>query len=299
MTPMSSGKLTGKTALVTGSSRGIGRAIAQRLAAEGATVAVTARSSMPSQSVRAGVASALPGTIDETIALIENAGGSAFGLAADLEDTDARNRLVDAVLSRTGRIDILVNNAGFADYSAVEEMSLETFDRTVEHYLRTPFVLTKSAVPHMRKQGAGWIVNIGSVTGVAPVRPYREYNKTAGDVIYASMKAALHRFTQGVAAELLNANIAVNCVGPSTAIRTPGAAQLIPNSFPTEPVEYLAETVLAMCHLPAAERTGLVAFSLHYPWSQQLPVHSLDGTKLLPSLEPPASANPHILPAGV
>jgi NAD(P)-dependent dehydrogenase (short-subunit alcohol dehydrogenase family) len=151
----------------------------------------------------------------------------------------------------------------------------------------------------MRKQGAGWIVNIGSVTGIAPVRPYRDYNKTAGDVVYASMKAALHRFTQGVAAELLDANIAVNCVGPSTAVRTPGAAQLIPDNFPTEPVEYLAETVLAMCHRPAAECTGLVAFSLHYPWSQKLPVHSLDGTSLLPSLEPPATANPNILPAGM
>ena len=178
-------------------------------------------------------------------------------------------------------------------------MSLETFDRTVEHYLRTPFVLTKAAVPHMRNQGGGWIVNIGSVTGVAPARPYRDYNKTAGDVIYASCKAALHRFTQGVAAELLDVNIAVNCVGPSTAIRTPGAAQLIPDSFPTEPVEYLAETVLAMCHLPAAERTGLVAFSLHYPCSQQLPVHSLDGTYRLPALEPPAIANPNIQPAGL
>ena len=72
------------------------------------------------------------------------------------------------MLDRTGRIDILVNNAGFADYSLVEDMSLETFDRTVEHYLRVPFVLTKAAVPHMRKQGAGWIVNIGSVTGVGP-----------------------------------------------------------------------------------------------------------------------------------
>jgi NAD(P)-dependent dehydrogenase (short-subunit alcohol dehydrogenase family) len=151
----------------------------------------------------------------------------------------------------------------------------------------------------MAKQGAGWIVNIGSVTGVAPVRPYREYNKASGDVIYASAKAALHRFTQGVAAEVLDANIAVNCVGPSTAIRTPGASQLIPDTFPTEPVEYLAETVLAMCHLPAAQRTGLVAFSLHYPWSQHLPVHSLDGRTVLPPLEPPATANPHILPTGL
>jgi 3-oxoacyl-[acyl-carrier protein] reductase len=291
--------LTGKTALVTGSSRGIGRAIAQRLAAEGATVAVTARSYQASQSTRAGVASTIPGTIDETIALIENAGGMAFGLTADLEDAGARDGLIDAVLDRIGRIDILVNNAGFADYALVEDMSLETFDRTVEHYLRMPFLLTKAVVPHMRNKGAGWIVNIGSVTGVAPVRPYRDYNKTSGDVIYAACKAALHRFTQGVATELLDANIAVNCVGPSTAIRTPGAAHLIPDGFPTEPVEYLAETVLAMCHLPAAERTGLVAFSLHYPWSQRLPVHSLDGKCELPPLEPPATANPNIHAAGI
>ncbi|CAM2764562.1 oxidoreductase [Mycobacterium intermedium] len=293
------GLLCGRTALVTGSSRGIGRAIAQRLAAEGATVVVTARSFEPSSSVRAGVSASLPGTIGETVALIEAAGGRGIGLAADLEDPAQRDGLIDEVLQRAGRIDILVNNAGFADYSLVEDMSLETFDRTVEHYLRIPFVLTKAAVPVMRSQGAGWIVNIGSVTGVAPVRPYRDYNKVAGDVIYASCKAALHRFTQGVAAELVDANIAVNCVAPTSAIRTPGAAQLIPDSFPTEPVEYLAETVLAMCHLPAAERTGLVAFSLHYPWSQGLVVHSLDGKSVLPPLAPPETANPNIRPAGV
>ncbi|MGV0645420.1 SDR family NAD(P)-dependent oxidoreductase [Mycolicibacterium sp. XJ2546] len=292
-------RLAGRTALVTGSSRGIGRAVAQRLSAEGATVVVTARSYQPSTSVRGAAATELPGTIGETIELIEAAGGTAIGIAADLEDPQQRADLVDEVLDRTGRIDILVNNAGFADYALVEGMNMETFDRTVEHYLRVPFVLTRAAIPHMRKQGAGWIVNIGSVTGVAPVRPYREYNKTSGDVVYASMKAALHRFTQGVAAELLDANIAVNCVGPSTAIRTPGASSLIPETFPTEPVEYLAETVLAMCHLPAAERTGLVAFSLHYPWSQKLSVHSLDGRTVLPPLEPPATANPNIKPAGM
>ena len=249
--------------------------------------------------MRGGTTAKLPGTIRETVDLIEAAGGQAFAVAADLENAEARGGLVDAVLDRAGRIDILVNNAGFADYSPVDEMSLETFDRTVEHYLRTPFVLTKGVVPHMRKQGGGWIVNIGSVTGVAPVRPYREYNKTSGDVVYASCKAAIHRFTQGVAAELLDANIAVNCVGPSTAVRTPGASSLIPETFPTEPVEYLAETVLAMCHLPAAERTGLVAFSLHYPWSQRLQVHTLDGKGELPPLEPPVTANANILPAGL
>jgi 3-oxoacyl-[acyl-carrier protein] reductase len=273
--------------------------VAQRLAAEGATVAVTARSLEPSPSSRGGSAETLPGTIDETIAMIEHGGGQAFGIAADLEDPAQRAGLVEQVVERTGRIDILVNNAGFADYSTIETMSMEIFDRTVEHYLRTPFVLTKSAIPHMRRGGGGWIVNIGSVTGLAPVRPYREYNKSSGDVVYAATKAALHRFTQGIAAELLEANIAVNAVGPSSAVHTPGAAGLIPDAFPTEPVEYLAETVLAMCHRPATERTGLVAFSLHYPWSQQLPVHSLDGTTVLPPLRPPETANPNILPSGL
>lgn len=294
-----SGLLSGRTALVTGSSRGIGRAIAQRLAAEGATVAVTARSHRPSPSVRAGQTTSLAGTIAETIELIEVAGGSAFGIAADLEDAGQRAGLIEQVVERTGRLDILVNNAGYADYSVVEEMPMETFDRTVEHYVRTPFALIQKVIPHMRRQGAGWIVNIGSVTGLAPARPYREYNKSAGDVVYASMKAALHRLTQGVAAELLDSDIAVNVVGPSSAVRTPGADSLIPETFPTEPVEYLAETVLAMCHLPAAERTGLVAFSLHYPWSQQLAVHSLDGSRRLPPLEPPKAANPNILAAGL
>lgn len=293
------GLLSGRTALVTGSSRGIGRAIAQRLAAEGATVVVTARSHTPSPSVRAGSVSALPGTIGETVELIEAAGGTAYGVAADLQDDEQRRGLIDAALDRTGRLDILVNNAGYADYSVVEHMSMDTFDRTLEHYLRTPFVLSQCAIPHMRRQGAGWVVNIGSVTGMAPVRPFREYNKSSGDVVYASAKAALHRFTQGLAAEVLDDNIAVNCVGPSTAVRTPGASELIPETFPTEPVEYLAETVLAMCHLPAVERTGLVAFSLHYPWSQGLAVHTLDGGALLPPLEPPATANPNILPAGM
>jgi hypothetical protein len=74
---------------------------------------------------------------------------------------------------------------------------------------------------------------------------------------------------------------------------------LIPDTFPTEPVEYLAETVLAMCHLPAADRTGLVAFSLHYLWSQGLPVRDLEGKTLLSPLEPPAAANPNILSAGL
>jgi 3-oxoacyl-[acyl-carrier protein] reductase len=292
-------RLEGRKALVTGSSRGIGRAIAQRLAAEGATVAVTARSLNPSPSVRDGETHVLTGTLAETVRLIEAAGGRAIAVPADLEDAEQRAALVDRVAGQLGGLDILVNNAGFADYSAIETMSDATFHRTVAHYLEVPFVLTRAAIPHLREEDGGWIVNIGSSTGLSPIRPFREYNKTSGDVLYASVKAALHRFTQGLAAELLDDGIAVNAVGPSTAIMTPGAATLLPEGYETEPVEYLAQTVLEMCTAPAAQRTGLVAFSLHYPYATNTPVRSLDGRRELPRRQPPAWANPNILPEGV
>lgn len=291
--------LAGKTALVTGSSRGIGRAIARRLAAEGATVVVTARSAEPKTSVRGGESVLVGGTLSETVSLIEEAGGRAAAIPADLEHADDRSFLISEVMRRFGALDILVNNAGFADYARVEQMSMATFDRTLEHYLRAPFHLSQLVVPIMRKQQAGWIVNIGSSTGLSPIRPFREYNKTSGDAVYAATKAALHRFTQGLAAEVLDDNIAVNVVGPSTAIRTPGADALLPDGYEAEPVEYLAETVLAMCTVPAAERTGRVAFSLHYPWHTDTDVRTLDGVGVLPRREPPEWANPNIQPAGL
>ncbi len=299
MTQQVAGRLRGKVALVTGSSRGIGRGIACRLAAEGATVVVTARSANPSPSVRNGENHLLAGSLAETVQAIEGAGGTAIAIPADLENPVDRDGLVEAVAQAAGGIDILVNNAGFADYSSIETMGEETFDRTVEHYLKVPFLLSQRAIPHMRKNGAGWIVNIGSSTGLSPIRPFREYNKTSGDVIYAATKAAQHRFTQGLAAELLDDNIAVNAVGPSTAIRTPGAAALLPDGYETEPVEYLAQTVLEMCTAPAAERTGLIAFSLHYPWATDTVVRTLDGRDELPRREPPSWSNPNIRPTGL
>ncbi|UVE94200.1 SDR family NAD(P)-dependent oxidoreductase [Dietzia sp. B32] len=293
------GRLDGRVALVTGSSRGIGRGIARRLAAEGATVVVTARSMTPSASIRDGREQVIGGSLAETVDLITAAGGRALAIPADLEDPAQRDGLVDAVIEQAGALDILVNNAGFADYSPIETMGIDTFERTVEHYLRVPFLLTQKALPHMRAAGRGWIVNIGSSTGLPPIRPFREYNKTSGDVVYASVKAALHRFTQGLAAEVMDDGICVNAVGPSTAIRTPGADDLLPEGYEAEPVEYLAQTVLEMCTGSPAERTGLVTFSLHYPWSQEVPVYDLAGTTELPRLEPPQWCNPHIAPAGI
>jgi len=291
--------LADKVALVTGASRGIGQAIAQRLASAGATVVISARSATaPAAGKRFGSDHFISGTLAETAALIEANSGRAIIVAADLEDEDQRGTLVQRAHEAAGRLDILVNNAGFADYGRIESMSDETFDRTVTHYLRAPFQLIRDALPLMRAAGAGWIVNIGSVTTLPPTRPYADYARAGGDTLYAAVKAALHRFTQGLAAEMVDANIAVNLVGPSTAIRTPGANDLIPADYPTEDVAYLAETVLAMCELPAAERTGQVAFSMHWPLAHRRTVMSLDGKTVLPPAEPPAWSHPDIRAIG-
>jgi NAD(P)-dependent dehydrogenase (short-subunit alcohol dehydrogenase family) len=292
--------ISGKVALVTGSSRGIGRAVAQRLAAAGAAVVVTGRSSgQPAVGKRWGQDHVVPGTLEETVALIEQAGGKAVSLAADLEDLDQVRSLVDRAAELAGGgIDILVNNAGFVDFAPVADMAFDTFERTLTHYVRAPFLLSQGAVRHMREAGAGWIVNVSSQDALPPSRPYPDHEKVRGYHVYAAAKAALNRLTQGMAAELVDENIAVNVIGPSTAIRTPGADALIPAEFPTEDVEYLAEAVLAMCHLPAAERTGLIGYSMHIPWHYGIPVRSLDGKTELPRRAPPAWSHPAIAASG-
>ncbi|MGU7768789.1 SDR family NAD(P)-dependent oxidoreductase [Burkholderia sp. MR1-5-21] len=291
MTDTRTPSLAGKAALVTGASRGIGRAIAQRLASDGATVVVTARSLTQSASVA--------GTLAETVALIEQAGGRAIPLAADLSNAAERDALVARAAGAAGGLDILVNNAGVADYERVETMPMAMFDTTIEHYLRIPFALAQAAIPLMRARGAGWIVNVGSVTALPPLRPFDDFSRAGGATVYAAVKAALSRFTQGLAAELEPDGIAVNLVAPSTAIRTPGAARYIPEGYPTEDVAYLAETALALCRLPACERTGVIAHSLHFPVAHELAVRSLDGRTPLPPPAIPAYAHPHINPEGI
>mgnify|MGYP003664392971 CR=1 FL=1 len=283
-------RLTGKVALVTGASRGIGRALAQRLAAEGASIVVSARSLDASGKYE--------GTLKETVALIEAQGGTAYPLVADLEQEHELDGLVGNAIELAGGVDILIHSGGKANYAPTVDMSQTMYDQTIGHYLRSPFKLVQQVVPEMRRRGAGWIVVLGSVTALPPLRPYDEWATYGGNSVYSAIKAAVHRMTQGLAAELLPDNIAVNTLAPSTAIRTPGAAEHIPEEYPSERIEYIAETGLALCHLPAAERTGLTAYSLHFPAYHKIPVYTLDGTERIDDPVIPAYAHPAIVASG-
>ena len=283
--------LENRIALITGASRGIGRALAQRLAAEGATVVVTARS--------LDSAGKYEGTLKETVGLIEAAGGTAYPLVADLEKDADLDSLVPRAVDLAGGLDILVHSGGKAEYAPTVDMETDVFDRTLGHYLRAPFRLYRHAVPEMRRRGAGWIVTLGSVTALPPLRPYDEWAMHGGATVYAALKAAVHRMTQGLAAELLPHGIAVNTLAPSTAIRTPGASEYIPQDYPSERIEYIAETGLALCHLPASERTGLTAYSLHFPHFHKLSVYTLDGKKRIEDAVLPEYAHPDIDASGM
>ncbi len=292
--------LAGKVALVTGASRGIGQAIAMLFASAGATVVVTARSlAEPVAGARRGGSVVLPGTLFETVAAIEANGGKAYAIAADLEDDAACAALPGRAAERAGALDILVNNAGFADYVPIETMPIATFDRTLQHYFRAPFILAQNAIPLMKQRGAGWILNLGSASALKPIRPFTTGDRTTGLSVYAAVKAGLARLTQGMAAEQLANDIAVNLVAPSGAIRTPGASAYIPDGFAGEPVEYLAAVALSLCSVPASQRTGLVTHALHYARHAGLNVTSLDGRTTLPPVPDPAYAHPDIIASGL
>ncbi|MGB9990630.1 SDR family oxidoreductase [Massilia sp. SM-13] len=183
-------KLQGKTAFVTGGSRGIGAAIVRRLAAEGATVAFSYQSS-------ADTAYAL-------VREIEAAGGRALAIRADAADADAVTKSINDVAKEYGAIDILVNNAGVLRLGDVSEFSLEDFDLTVAVNVRAVFVATKAALAHMGSGGR--VINIGSTN--ADRMPF------AGGAAYAMSKSALKGLVQGLSRDLGPRGITINNVQP-------------------------------------------------------------------------------------
>ncbi|HEX2751132.1 MAG TPA: 3-oxoacyl-ACP reductase family protein [Verrucomicrobiales bacterium] len=183
-------KLSGAVALVTGGSRGIGAAIAKRLATDGASVAITYSSA--------------PQRADEVVRAIESGGGRAVAFRADSSDAGAVKTAVSETVRVFGGLDILVNNAGIATIAPLDQFSLEDFDRLVAVNIRAVFVGSQEASRHMKEGGR--IITIGSVN--ADRMPF------AGGSVYAMSKAAVAGLTRGMARDLGPRGITVNAVQP-------------------------------------------------------------------------------------
>src|SRR5467141_2384926 len=182
--------LTSKVALVTGGSRGIGAAIAKRLAADGAIVAIT-------YAKDASAASAV-------VKAIELGGGKAIAIQADAADVEAVKRAVEKAVATFGRLDVLVNNAGTAIPKPFEEATLEEMNRVIDINIRGVYVATQAALKHMKDGGR--IIMIGSSVG--------ERNNMPGLTPYSATKGAVKMFTQGLSREVGRRGIPVNNIQP-------------------------------------------------------------------------------------
>jgi 3-oxoacyl-[acyl-carrier protein] reductase len=183
--------LTGRVALVTGGGRGIGRAIAQALAASGAAVTINYK----------GNAAAA----EETVAAITAAGGKAAAVQADVSESADVERLVKSVLDAHGKIDILVNNAGITRDTLLMRMKDEDFDAVINTNLRGVYLCTKAVLRPMTKQRSGRIVNLSSVIGIIG---------NAGQANYAAAKAGIIGFTKATAREIASRGVTVNAIAP-------------------------------------------------------------------------------------
>jgi citronellol/citronellal dehydrogenase len=248
--------LDGRVAIVTGASRGIGAEIARRFAAEGAAVAVAARTTEPGTSP-------LPGTIGETVGQIRAAGGTAVAIETDLSKPADRERLVEQATQQLGPPDILVSNAAVTYFTRVEDFTPRRYALMFEVQVQAPFHLATLVLPGMRAKGAGWILNISSGAARHPAIPPSAW-ATRGSTVYGMCKAALERFSTGLAAELYQDNIAVNALSPNRVVPTPGTLfhHLTTENDPeAEPPAVMAEAALTLCHRDPKSLTGRVTYS--------------------------------------
>jgi NAD(P)-dependent dehydrogenase (short-subunit alcohol dehydrogenase family) len=250
------GVLDGKVAIVTGASRGIGAELARCFGRAGAAVAVAARTAAPDTSP-------FPGTIGETVAQIRDAGGTAVAIPVDLSRPADRERLVSEATAQLGSPDILVSNAAVTYFTPVGDFSPRRFQLMFDVQVEAPFHLAQLVVPGMRGAGRGWILNISSGAARHPAIPPGP-RAGRGGTVYGMCKAALERFSTGLAAELYGDNIAVNALSPNRVVPTPGTIfhhLTTADSPDAEPPAVLAEAALLLCSAEPRTLTGRIAYS--------------------------------------
>ncbi len=246
------GPCDSKVALVTGTSRGLGNAIAQRLAREGAVVALTARTMEPDPKYQ--------GSLRETLEEIEAAGGTAIAVKADLSKVEDRERLFGEVVERIGAPDILVNNAAVTFLRPLDGFPERRVRLMMEMHMLAPLHLTQLAIPAMRDRGQGWVLNVTSLGGDMPDGPpFSDFDRTAGFGVYGTVKAALNRLTKSLAAELYDDGIAVNAAAPTNPVATPGAGTLDLAKIDTEDIGLITQTAFILCTGNPTVLTGRIA----------------------------------------
>jgi NAD(P)-dependent dehydrogenase (short-subunit alcohol dehydrogenase family) len=208
-------KLKGKVALVTGFGSGLGQAIAVMFAKQGAAVAGTSTTESKGK---------------ETVAMIEKAGGKAFFRAGDVGDSEQMQSLIAETVKQYGGLDIVVNSAGVRTNGSITEISEEAWDRTLDANLKGAFVVSRHAVPEMKKRGGGVILHIAARSGMLG---------QAGRAAYCASKGGLVRLTEAMAMDHAKDQIRVNCICPGP-VRTP----MVDTSTPEKLARYTTRVPL-------------------------------------------------------
>lgn len=253
------GRLDDKVVIVTGASRGIGKDIALLFAAEGGKVICAART------VEEG-SHPLEGSLNTTIAEIRAAGGEATAAAANISLPEDCEALVQTARDTYGPVDVLVNNAALTYFIPVKDYALNRWMRSWAVNLHAPFILSQLALEDMMPRGSGSIVNISSGAAIGPGRgPYPDVPPNSGGTCYGAEKAALERFTQGLAQEVYRFGISVTAVSPSQVVPTPGTVFHNLVSGIDDPrgehPELMAKAALLLASEPLDDVTGRVTYS--------------------------------------
>ena len=253
------GRLDDKVVIVTGASRGIGKDIAVLFAAEGGKVICAART------VEEGT-HPLEGSLNTTIQEIRDAGGEATAAAANISLPEDCEALVQAARDTYGPVDVLVNNAALTYFIPVKDYPLNRWMRSWAVNFHAPFILSQLVLEDMIPRGSGSIVNISSGAAIGPGRgPYQDVPPNSGGTCYGAEKAALERFSQGLAQEVYEHGISVTAVSPSQVVPTPGTVfhNLVTGIDDPrgEHPELMAKASLLLATEPVEDVSGRVTYS--------------------------------------